>query len=145
MKKLFLVLALVAALSSAAFAAAETAVEQENYPQLAAQAALRSQKLREAAPEMMDAFKGLAAATLRKDGPLSMKTKELIALMLGLQSHCQTCINSHVQGAIKAGVTREELVDALGVAVLMGGGPSSAYAAIVLEAYDQFSAKMNAK
>ena len=51
------------------------------------------------------------------------------------------CINSHVQNAIKAGVTREELVEALGVAVLMGGGPSSAYAGIVLEAYDQFSAK----
>lgn len=61
--------------------------------------------------------------------------------MLALQSHCEMCINSHVQNAIKAGVTREELVEALGVAVLMGGGPSSAYAGIVLEAYDQFSAK----
>ena len=113
---------------------------QIDYKNAARQAALRGKKLRESAPEATQAFSALGAAAL-KDGALSLKTKELIALMLALQSHCEMCINSHVQNAIKAGVTREELVEALGVAVLMGGGPSSAYAGIVLEAYDQFSAK----
>ena len=113
---------------------------QVDYKKAARQAALRSKKLREAAPEVMQAFSGLVSSAL-KEGALSVKTKELIAVALGLQAHCEMCINAHVQNAIRAGVTREELAEALGVAVLMGGGPSSAYAAIVLEAYDQFSAK----
>lgn len=139
MKKLMMIVAAVMALSSAA-CAAEAPVTQVDYKHNAAQARLRSKKLREAAPEMMTAFGGLAAAVL-KDGALPAKTKELIAVALSVHAHCEMCINSHVQNAIKAGVTREELADALGVAVLMGGGPSSTYAAIVLEAYDQFSAK----
>ncbi|MCI7404040.1 MULTISPECIES: carboxymuconolactone decarboxylase family protein [unclassified Pyramidobacter] len=139
MKILVLAAAMIMVLSSVAFAA-EKPQKQVDYKNAARQAGLRGKKLREAAPETMQAFGGLAGAVL-KEGALSLKTKELIALMLGLQAHCEMCINSHVQNAIKAGVTREELAEALGVAVLMGGGPSSAYAGIVLEAYDQFSAK----
>ena len=97
-------------------------------------------KLKEAAPEMMGAFGNLGKVVL-KDGAISLKTKELIAVSLSVQNRCETCIMSHVKNAIKAGVTREELVDALGVCVLMGGGPNSAYAATALEVYDQFSAK----
>ena len=67
--------------------------------------------------------------------------KELIAVALSIQNRCETCIMSHVKNALKAGVTREEFVDMLGVCVLMGGGPNSAYAATALEVYDQFSAK----
>lgn len=97
-------------------------------------------KLKEAAPEMMTAFGNLGKAVL-KDGAISLKTKELIAVSLSVQNRCDTCIMSHVKNAIKAGVTREELVDALGVCVLMGGGPNSAYAATALEVFDQFSAE----
>ena len=97
-------------------------------------------KLKEAAPEMMTAFGNLGKAVL-KDGAISLKTKELIAVSLSVQNRCETCIMSHVKNAIKAGVTREELVDALGVCVLMGGGPNSAYAATALEVFDQFSAE----
>ncbi len=97
-------------------------------------------KLKEAAPEMMTAFGNLGKAVL-KDGAISLKTKELIAVSLSVQNRCETCIMSHIKNAIKAGVTREELVDALGVCVLMGGGPNSAYAATALEVFDQFSAE----
>ena len=97
-------------------------------------------KLKEAAPEMMTAFGNLGKVVL-KDGAVSLKTKELIAVALSVQNRCETCIMSHVKNAIKAGVTREELVDALGVCVLMGGGPNSAYAATALEVFDQFSAE----
>lgn len=101
-------------------------------------------KLKEAAPEVMSAFGDLGKAVL-KDGAVSLKTKELIAVALSVQNRCENCIMSHVGNAIKAGVTREELVDALGVCILMGGGPNSAYAGTALEVYDQFKAKAEKK
>lgn len=139
MKILVLAVAMIMVLSRVVFAAEKTP-EQVDYKKAARQAALRSRKLREAAPAMMKAFGDLGGAVL-KEGVLPLKAKELIALVLALQSRCEMCINAHVQNAIKAGVTREELSEALGVAVLMGGGPNLSYAAIVLESYDQFSAK----
>jgi AhpD family alkylhydroperoxidase len=51
---------------------------------------------------------------------------------------CDDCIAHHVNDAIRAGATREEFVDALGVAVLMGGGPGMIYASHAIEAVDQF-------
>ena len=105
-----------------------------------ADAGLRRNKLREGNPEMMQGFGDLGKAVL-KDGAVSLKTKELIAVSLSVANHCETCIMSHVKNAIAAGVTREELADSLGVAVLMGGGPSSVYAATALDVYDQFTAK----
>ena len=88
----------------------------------------------------MKGFSDLRAEAL-KDGALSAKAKTLIAVALSVSAQCDVCITSHVQNAIKAGVTREEIAEAVGVAVLMGGGPKSVYAATVMEAYDQFSAK----
>ena len=89
---------------------------------------------------MLDTILDCALDAL-KDGALSTKTKELIAVALSVGAQCDVCITSHVQNAVKAGVTREEIAEAVGVAVLMGGGPKSVYAAAVLEAYDQFTAK----
>ena len=93
----------------------------------------------EASTEFSPAFGALGKAVL-KDGAVSLKTKELIAVALSVQNRCEMCIMSHVQNAINAGVTREELVDALGVCVLMGGGPNQSYASIALEVYDQYKA-----
>ena len=130
MKKVLCALMLVIAVAGCAFAKDFKAQDADvNGPRT---------KLKEAAPEMMGAFGNLGAVVL-KDGAISLKTKELIAVSLSVQNRCETCIMSHVKNAIKAGVTREELVDALGVCVLMGGGPNSAYAATALEVYDQFS------
>lgn len=118
----------------------KAATMQENYKEAARRAGLRSAKLGEAAPEVMKNFAGFAGTVL-KDGAISLKVKELIGVALAVQAHCKMCIFAHVKNAIQAGVTREELVEALGVAVLMGGGPASAYSAIALEVFDQFSAK----
>lgn len=100
----------------------------------------RSGKLAEAAPETMKAFGALRDSVL-KEGKLPLKTKELIALMLGLAARCMPCIMTHAQKAIEAGVTREEVAEAIEVAILMGGGPASAYGGIVLEVYDQLKSK----
>lgn len=94
--------------------------------------------LRSDMPELMKAFGALSQASTR-DGVLDHKTKELIALCLGVAGHCDACIGFHVKALIKAGATRAEIEEALGVAVYMGGGPSLMYAADVLAAFEQMS------
>lgn len=69
---------------------------------------------------------------------LMAKTKELIALAIGVAARCEGGISFHTHAALKAGASREEITDALGVAVLMGGVPSVMYATHVIEAMDQF-------
>lgn len=69
---------------------------------------------------------------------LDRKTKELIALAISVTHGCDDCIAHHVHDAVEAGATREEFADALGVAVLMGGGPGMIYASHAIEAVDQF-------
>ena len=74
------------------------------------------------------------------DGALDKKTKELIALALGVAAHCDACIGYHVEALVKLGATRIEVEEALGMAVYMGGGPSLMYAADALTAWEEFSA-----
>ena len=93
-------------------------------------------KLRAEAPEMMKGFSVLAAAAT-KDGVLDKKTKELIALALGVAARCDGCLGFHTQALVKLGATRQEVVETLGMATYMGGGPSLMYAADALSAYEQ--------
>jgi AhpD family alkylhydroperoxidase len=83
-------------------------------------------------------------ARLRKkaaeDGALSTKTKELMALAIGIAVRCEGCIAYHVHDAVKAGATRQELLETIGVAIMMGGGPALMYAAHALDAIEQFMA-----
>jgi len=72
------------------------------------------------------------------EGALSARTKELIALAIAITVRCDGCIAYHVHDAVHAGATRGEIVEAIGVAVLMGGGPSAIYGAEALEALEQF-------
>ena len=96
-------------------------------------------KLRADIPDTMKGFDAMAAAALR-DGALSEKTKELIALALGVASHCDGCLGFHVKALVRLGATRQEIEEALGVAVYMGGGPSLMYAADALAAYEELAA-----
>jgi len=75
------------------------------------------------------------------DGALSAKVKELIALAIGIVVRCDGCISFHIHDAIKAGATREEIVDTIGVAILMGGGPAVVYGSQALEALEQFESE----
>lgn len=92
-------------------------------------------------PETMRAFSGLHHATVDNNG-LGTKTKELIALAIAVNVRCDGCIAFHVHDSIKAGATRAEIMDAIGVSILMGGGPAMMYAAEAVEAMDQFFAVM---
>ena len=94
--------------------------------------------LRSDMPDVMKGFSALAQAATR-DGVLDRKTKELIALALGVAAHCDACIGFHVETLVKLGVTRGELEEALGMAVYMGGGPSLMYAADALGAFEELA------
>jgi len=88
-------------------------------------------------PKTMTGFMELHKAAAA-DGVLSTKIKELISLAIGITVRCDGCIAFHIHDAIKAGATRDEIVETIGVAVLMGGGPSVVYGAEALEALNQF-------
>jgi len=73
-----------------------------------------------------------------EDGALTMKIKEMMALAISIVVGCDGCIAYHTHDAVKAGATRQELLETIGVALLMGGGPGSIYAAHALDAIEQF-------
>lgn len=83
-------------------------------------------------------------ARLRKkgvdEGALSAKVKELMALAVSIAVHCEGCVVYHVHDAIAAGATRQELLETLGVGLMMAGGPGSIYVAYAMDAIDQFMA-----
>ncbi len=89
-------------------------------------------------PGVMQGFGGLHKAST-VPGALDTKTKELIALAIGVAARCDGCIAYHTHDCLKAGATRAEIMEALGVAIMMGGGPSVMYATHVVEAIDQFN------
>jgi AhpD family alkylhydroperoxidase len=91
---------------------------------------------REGAPEVAQAFSGLAQAAT-KAGALDPKTKELIALAIGIAGRCDGCVGFHTQAAIRHGADRDEILETIGVAIYMGGGPSYVYGAAALQAFDQ--------
>ena len=95
----------------------------------------------EASPKVMKSFMSLHHAA-GSDGVLDAKTKELIALSIGVVVRCNGCIAFHVHDALKAGATREEIIEALDVAVLMGGGPALMYVLEALEALEQFEKEL---
>lgn len=114
----------------------------KSYPEITQRINQGMKSLRSGNAATLKGFSDMAFAAT-KDGALSKKTKELIALAIGVSSHCDACIGFHTQALIKLGVTREEFEEALGMAVYMGGGPSLMYAADAVHAYDQFIADQN--
>jgi AhpD family alkylhydroperoxidase len=95
-------------------------------------------RLRADIPDTMSGFSAMAAAAT-KPGAMDRKTKELIALALGVAAHCDGCIGFHMQALIKAGASRAEITEALAMAIYMGGGPSLMYAAEAMGAYDELT------
>ena len=110
----------------------------KNYPEMATDLSASIGRLRKGIPDTMKGFSAMAAAATR-DGFLDPKTKELIATAIGVAVRCDGCIASHTKAAEKNGASREEILETLGMAVYMGGGPSVAYAAQALDAFDQFT------
>jgi len=95
-------------------------------------------QVRGGAPDAMKGFSALAKGATAA-GALDAKTKELIALALGIAARCDGCLAFHAKAVVELGGTRDEVMETLAMAVYMGGGPSLMYSALALEAYDQFA------
>lgn len=73
-----------------------------------------------------------------KDGQLSKKQKELIAIGISVVINCESCMEWHIKQALDDGATEEEIIEAVEVGIEMSGGPgtvSARFAASVLESY----------
>jgi AhpD family alkylhydroperoxidase len=115
---------------------------EKNYSEFTRRISGDLKKLRKDIPDTMQAFSALAQAATR-DGALDRKTKELIALALGVAARCDGCIGFHTETLVRLGATRQEVEETLGMAVYMGGGPSLMYAADAISAYEQFEKQLN--
>ena len=112
-------------------------MQTTNWPQMAKDLTVQLRNLRGETPEVMKAFAAMAqSATAAK--ALDSKTKELIAMAISVAVRCDDCIAFHVKAALANGATQEEVLEALGMAIYMGAGPSVMYASHALEAFRQF-------
>ena len=89
-------------------------------------------------PDVMKGFSDLARAATR-EGALDKKTKELIALALGVAARCDACIGFHVQSLVSLSASKKEVQETLAMAVYMGGGPSLMYSANAMAAFEELS------
>lgn len=94
--------------------------------------------LRQGIPETLQGFSSMARAAMAP-GVLDEKTKELIAMAIGVATRCDGCLGFHGKALVRLGASHEEVREMLGVAVYMGGGPSLMYAAHAWEAFEEFS------
>lgn len=89
-------------------------------------------KMKSEIPQTTQGFAGLFSKVM-KDGALSTKEKELIALSIGVAKHCVPCIRAHVKKCLDAGATREQILEAASVAVMMAGGPAYTHMPVVFD------------
>lgn len=108
----------------------------KNYVELGRDLDRGVSSLSKQAPEIMGAYRSVASAA-SKDGALDTKTKELMALAVGITANCEGCIVFHTRNALKAGATKAEVIETIGVAIEMGGGPAVVAGAAALDAYEQ--------
>lgn len=94
--------------------------------------------LYKAIPGATDGFGQLSKA-VKEGGVLRVREKEFVALGIAVAQCCEPCIFFHVEALMKAGGTREELGDVLGMAIQMGGGPALMYAGKALAAWDELA------
>jgi AhpD family alkylhydroperoxidase len=89
-------------------------------------------------PDTLRGYQTLSGAG-EKTGHLDAKTRELISLAVAVTTRCDGCITVHTGEALKHGATREEIAEALGVAVAMNAGAAMVYSARVMDAVSAHS------
>ncbi len=94
--------------------------------------------LRAAIPDVYAGFGQTHQAALAP-GALDTKMKELVALAIAVVQQCDGCIASHARGVAKAGATQQEVAEAIGVSILMAGGPATVYGPRALAAFTDFA------
>lgn len=101
--------------------------------------------LDEMLPETAEAF-GQLRKSIFKDSFLDVKTKELIAIACSVLMRCQFCVETHSQRAVAAGATKEEIAEAISVAMFIAGGTQIGWTNIYTEnVYDKIFTKKDEK
>ena len=91
-----------------------------------------SAKMKEQMPDTVNAFSGMFTKIM-KEGALSVREKELIAMGIGVATRCKPCIRLHTKKCLKSGASKEQVLEAAAVAVMMGGGPVFTHLPVVID------------
>ncbi len=110
-------------------------LEWNNYRQ---QLTVRIGEIAKLSPDTMRGYQALSAAG-QKSNLLGPKTRELIALAVAVTVRCDGCIAVHADAAARHGASREEIVEALGVATAVNAGAALVYSTRVLDAFEQMT------
>ena len=92
-------------------------------------------QVKEQTPEVFESFMGMFGKVMAA-GTITVLEKELIALGIAVSAKCPPCIKMHVKKCLDAGATKQQILEAAGVAVMMGGGPAFMHIAEVMEALE---------
>jgi 4-carboxymuconolactone decarboxylase len=92
-------------------------------------------KMKAEIPDTTQGFAGLFGKVM-KEGALTVREKELIAIGISVAIHCEPCIRGHVQNCLDSGTTRQQVLEAASVAVVMAGGPAYVHIPMVLDTLD---------
>lgn len=95
--------------------------------------------LRAMIPDVMKGFAQMAEASMA-EGELSTLVKEFLALVISITRECDGCIVAHARGALRAGASRQQVAEAIGVAVALNGGPGTVWGPRALRVYDEAAA-----
>jgi AhpD family alkylhydroperoxidase len=92
--------------------------------------------LHELIPDVMKAHASMSSAAMT-EGELSVGVKELLAVVIAITRECDGCMVAHTRGAVRSGVTRQQLAEAIGVAISMNGGPGTVWGPRALRLFDE--------
>lgn len=93
-------------------------------------------ELHELIPDVMKSYGALSKAAM-SEGELAVGVKELLALVIAITRECDGCLVAHARGCVRAGVTRQQVGEAIGVAIAMNGGPGTVWGPRALRVFDE--------
>ncbi len=91
-----------------------------------------ARKRKELAPTQLEAFQNFSKAVFA-DGALPTVTKQLIAVAVAHTTQCPYCIKGHTKGALRAGATEQQIMEAIWVAAEMRAGGAYAHSALAID------------
>jgi AhpD family alkylhydroperoxidase len=109
-----------------------------DWPEYRNELGARIGEIAKLSPDTIKGYQTLSGAGA-KTNHLDAKTRELIALAIAVTTRCDGCITVHTAEALKQGATREEIAEALGVAVALNAGAALVYSARVMDATEAYS------
>ena len=96
------------------------------------------EKMKTEVGDMVGAFAGLFGKVMA-EGALTIKQKELIALGIAVAEQCEPCIKLHVKKSLDAGASKNEMLEACCVSVMMSGGPAYTHVPMVMKTIEQLT------